>query len=142
MSCNEVIDQLRTGRGGSGGGRRVILGVVSVPQAYRPHVEPTDRRPWSHFSKAGLAVLGGSPAVVVSVPRPWRNRAAIGWGNLPGIYTTLRIARCPASTPAPWNAYAGGFFLRSPSDCVPLTLRVGSRSATVRFGLARTCGAG
>jgi hypothetical protein len=139
VSCDEVIDRVRTGRGGSGGGRRVILGVVSVAQAYRPQVVPTGRRPWSHVSKAGLAVLGGSPAVVVSVPRRWRNRAAISWGNLPGIYTTLRIARCPASTPTPWNVYAGGFFLRSPSGCVPLTLRVGSRSASVRFGLAQTC---
>ena len=37
------------------------------------------------------------------------------------------------------TAYAGGFFLRSPSVCVPLIFRVGARSATVRFGIGRRC---
>jgi hypothetical protein len=37
-------------------------------------------------------------------------------------------------------AYSGGFFLRSPGACLPLTFRVGQRSATVRFGLGRRCG--
>jgi hypothetical protein len=36
-------------------------------------------------------------------------------------------------------AYAGGFFLRAPSACVPLVLAVGSRRQTVWFGIERRC---
>lgn len=121
------------------GGYRVVLGVVSVPPAYRPQVVPTDRQPWTYWSKAGLVIRGGSPTVSVTVPKAWRNQAAITWGNNTGIVTALRIAPCPASKQAPWNAYAGGFYLRARSACVPLIFRVGQRSATVRFGLGRPC---
>jgi hypothetical protein len=76
--------------------------------------------------------------VTVTVPKAWRNRLAISWGNRPGFFSTIRIASCSAG-PKPWNAYAGGFHLRSRSACVPLVFRVGRRSATVRFGLGRRC---
>ena len=49
------------------------------------------------------------------------------------------IARCPVSPPKVWNAYAGGFYLRSRSACVPLKFRVGRRAKTVRFGLGKRC---
>jgi hypothetical protein len=35
------------------------------------------------------------------------------------------------------HAYAGGFFLRARASCFPLLYQVGTRSATVRFRLAR-----
>jgi hypothetical protein len=58
--------------------------------------------------------------------------------------SSLRIASCPlvreGAGPRPrWNAYAGGFYLRTRSVCVPLVVRVGGRSRTVRFGVGRPC---
>ena len=81
---------------------------------------------------------GNARPVLVSVPKAWRRRAAITWGDS-GIVSALRIAPCLAAPPKVWNAYAGGFYLRSRSACVPLTFRVGGRARTVRFGLAERC---
>ena len=117
---------------------RLVLGVVSVPASYLAQVVPTQQRPWSYWRKAGLVIRAGSPLVRVSVTQSWRNRAAITWGNNTGIVESLRIAGC--GTPqAIGYAYAGGFYLRSPSSCVPLVFRVGTRAATVRFGVGRRC---
>ena len=115
-----------------------MLGVVSVPRAYIPQVVKWGTGPWPYRSKAGMVVRGGSPPVTVTVPKAWRGRLAISWGNRPGVFTQIRFRSCAAG-PKPWNAYAGGFRLRSPSACVPLTFRVGARVATVRFGLGRSC---
>jgi hypothetical protein len=120
---------------------RLVLGVVSVPPAYLQQVVPTHREPWAHgwdyWRKAGLVVRAGSAVVGVSVPKAWRNRVAITWGT--GIVSSLRITGCPGPSNV-GNAYAGGFYLRSRSACVPLIFRVGTRSATVIFGLGQTCG--
>jgi len=126
----------------SGGhdGYRVVLGVVSVPPAYVPQVVPTHNkyfRPWRFWSKAGLFVRAGTPAVVVSVPKAWQTRAAITWGNA-GTVSALRLASCPVQ-PGVWNGYPGGFVLRASSACVPLVFRVGQQSTTVRFGVGRRC---
>jgi hypothetical protein len=83
-------------------------------------------------------IRGGPPPVTVSVPRAWRNRAAITWGNT-GAESALRISSGPRWESKIWNAYAGGFLLRSRSAFVPLIFRVGKRSTTVRFGLAEVC---
>ena len=135
VSCDKIILTVGSGRAG---GYRVVLGVVSVPEAYQPQVVATRSRAWPFWRKAGLVIRGGSPPVSVTVPQAWRNRAAIHWGNS-GIVSALRIGSCPRFGDEPWNAYAGGFHLRSPSACVPLIFRVGNRSATVRFGLGRAC---
>jgi len=45
----------------------------------------------------------------------------------------------PSSSLEGWNPYSGGFLLKTQSACVPLTFRVGSRSATVRFGVGKRC---
>jgi hypothetical protein len=137
VPCDEIILSVRSG---TAGGYRVVLGVISVPPAYRPQVVETGSKPWTHWSKAGLVIRGGSPPVSVSVPKAWRNRVAVTWGNNTGIVSALRIAPCPRSASAPWNAYSGGFYLRSRSACVPLIFHVGQRRATVRFGLGRACG--
>ena len=135
VSCESIV----LSRGSADAvGRRVVLGVVSVPPAYLPQVVPRRTGPWTHWSKAGLAVRGGSPRVRVSVPRAWRSRVRIGWGDGGGSF--VRFASCPAyELEKPWNGYAGGFFLRSRSVCVPLIFRVGQRSETVRFGIGRRC---
>jgi hypothetical protein len=120
------------------GGYRLVLGVVSVPPAYLRQVVPTGRRPWAYFRKNGLVVRGGSPPVDVHVPKAWRARVRIGWGD--GGGSSLRFASCPPSGRVkPGNAYAGGFHLRTRSACVPLIFRVRNRTETVRFGIGRRC---
>jgi hypothetical protein len=143
--CDEVI--LQTKFPHLSNGYRLVLGVVSVPPAHLPNVYPTGSPPWPYWRKAGLVVRADRGPVVVSVAKAWRNRVAIGWGSAGG--SALRIARCSTKyelrdkdekgAPKMGNAYAGGFYLRSPSACVPLIFRVGKRSATVRFGLGRPC---
>ena len=141
VPCSESIDLTRFPYLGSFDRRhrsRLVLGAASVPPAYLPQVAPTGETPWTHFSKHGMVVRSGT-SVTVTVPRPWRNRAAIAWGNGGhGVFSSIRFAAC-GSDPSTGNAYAGGFFLRRPSACVPLVFRVGSRSQTVRFGVGRRC---
>lgn len=135
VPCDEIILHVKSGRAG---GYRVVLGVVSVPPARLIQVVPSQSRPWTYWRKAGLVVRAGAPPVTVSVPSAWRSRAAITWGNSTGIVSTLRIASCPGAAGA-WNAYAGGFYLRSRSACVPLRFGVPGRSSVVRFDLGRAC---
>jgi hypothetical protein len=109
-----------------------------VPPVYLEQVVPTGRRPWAYFRKNGLVIRGGSPSVDVLVPRRWRTRVRIGWGD--GGGSSLRFASCPpVGQEKPGNAYAGGFHLRTRSACVPLIFRVGQRTETVRFGIGRRC---
>lgn len=138
VQCDKIILRVRLGTTNS---YRTVLDVVSVPRERHHSVQgasPTEGGAWPYFGKAGLVIRGGSPPVTVSVPRQWRNRVAISWGNT-DVVSSLRVAPCGTYSEKPWNAYAGGFFLRSTTACVPLTFRVGSRSATVRFGIGRTC---
>jgi hypothetical protein len=115
-----------------------VLGVVAVPPRYIPQTVKVGGR-WPYWSKAGLVVRADSPHVVVSVPRPWRERVAISWGNS-RIAPALVFGSCPPSSGlGDWNAYAGGFYLRSRAACLPLTFRVGSGTATVRFGVGKRC---
>ena len=121
------------------GGYRLVLGALSVPPAYaRQVVHVADRPRWPYFRKAGLVVRAGAPAVTVTVPRAWRGRAAITWGNRPGPVSRLKIASCDGPV-TEGHAYAGGFYLRFRAACVPLVLEVGHRRATIRFGLGRRC---
>jgi hypothetical protein len=119
---------------------RLVLGVVSVPPAYREQIVRNGTEPWLYFFKAGLVIRASGQSVVVSVPQAWRDQAAIAWGyGGKGVFSSLRFRGCHA-LPSQGFAYSGGFFLRSPGACLPLTFRVGHRSATVRFGLGRRCG--
>jgi len=118
-------------------GLRVVLGVASVSPAYVKQVVATDRRPWTHWRKAPLFTRDGSPPIVVSVAKGWRNRVGITWGDSP-IASSLRIRSCPPLVGAA-RGWAGGFYLRSRTACVPLIFRVGSRRATVYFGVGRRC---
>jgi len=62
----------------------------------------------------------------------------IGWGDEGG--SSVRFQRCPAyDQQTPWNGYAGGFFLRSRSSCVPLLISVGDRTRIAHFGIGRRC---
>lgn len=141
VPCDERIAQTKfpyLGNSRSAFQYRTLLDAVSVPPAYARQVVPTFEQPWAYHRKAGLIVRANGVSVTVSVPKPWRNRVAISWGNKPGYFTSVRIAGC-GSRPAVGNAYAGGFSLRSASACVPLIFGVGRRTATVRFGLGKRC---
>jgi hypothetical protein len=115
-----------------------LLGVVAVPPAFMRQVVPTRQMPWAYWHKQGLLVSASGEAVTVTVPKIWRTRAAITWGNGIRPVSSLRIEGRHTSAGIGY-AYAGGFLLRSPSACVPLIFSVGSRSATVRFGLGMRC---
>ena len=139
VACGDIIGQA----GPHDHGYRVVLGVMSVPPAYMTqgavHVDGLGR--WTYWHKAGIAVRSGGFTVTVTVPRVWRDRAAITWGNSQRIVSSLQFSGCEtASVTKGWNGYAGGFYLRAPSACVPLVFSVGHRRATVRFGIGRTCG--
>jgi hypothetical protein len=82
----------------------------------------------------GLVIRGNAAPVTVSVPAGWRNREQITWGPH-GMVSSLRIPSCPGT----WDAYAGGFYLKTPTACVPLQFQVRRRTATVWFGLGRHC---
>jgi hypothetical protein len=135
VPCDDVI--LNPTRPTSGG-YRLVLGIVAVPPSYQPQVVATRTTPWRYWQKAGMIVRAGTASVTVSVPAAWRQRTAITWGNNTGTVSALRIAGCPIP-PNVWNAYAGGFYLRARSECVPLVFRVGRRAATVRFGIGKRC---
>ena len=139
VPCSEIIDRTNWPYLGSRDYRyRPVLGAVSVPPAYISQVVHLRDGAWPYWEKAGLVVRAGRGPVTVSVPPAWRKRAAITWGGNTGTVNSLRITRC-GSDPSRGNAYAGGFYLRSPSACLPLVFRVGSHTRTVRFGLGRRC---
>jgi hypothetical protein len=130
--------QLPVGNEPSPGGK-IVLGVISLGPDFLQPAVPVHQRWWRYWQKHGLWIRAGHQVVTVTVPRAWRNRAAITWGVNVSIASTLRLPGCPAS-PGTWNAYAGGFYLRSSSACVPLVFAVGRRSAMVRVGVGRRCG--
>jgi hypothetical protein len=139
-TCEQIALRLRSG---SEDGYRVVLGTVGIPDEQHTSRRASRNRakPWPYFRRVGLVVRGGTSPVTITVPEGWRDRVAISWGNTPAV-SSLQIASCGASVLKPWNAYAGGFHLRSRADCVPLDIRVGGRSTSVRFGVGRACGAG
>ena len=139
-SCEQIALHLRSG---SEDGYRIVLGTVGVPDEQQTSRDASRSRArlWPYFRRVGLVVRGGTSPVTITVPAGWRDRVAVSWGNTPAV-SSLQIASCGAAVSKPWNAYAGGFHLRSRADCVPLEIRVGGRSTTVRFGVGRACGAG
>ncbi|MGN6677500.1 MAG: hypothetical protein ACTHKL_06905 [Streptosporangiaceae bacterium] len=133
VGCDQIIQQAGPPSG------RLVLGVLEVPPAHLKGAAPTASRPWAYFAKYGIAVRAYSPAVVITVPKAWRDRAAAGWGNVSGA-SSLRLAECPRQLGA-WNAYAGGFYLRSASGCVPLVFKIGRHAAALSFAIGGgTCG--
>ena len=130
VGCDQIIQQA-----GPPGGR-LVLGVLAAPPARLEQAAPTATRPWAYFAKYGIAIRAGSPAVLITVPQAWRHRAGIGWGNNVGVVSSLRLLSCPRQLGA-WNAYAGGFYLRSPSGCVLLVFHIGRQTTTLRFAIGK-----
>jgi hypothetical protein len=141
VPCSESIDTTRFPFLGNSQPQyqyRLVLNAVSVPPAYLQQVIATQERPWRYWHKAGLVIRAGASPVTITVPPRWRTQAAIVWGNNGGPFQSVRIAGCTGN-PHTGNAYAGGFYLRTPSACVPLTFSIGARSLTVRFGIGTHC---
>ena len=138
VSCDRIVLRARTG---IEDGFRILLGAVSVPASRHlsQGAAATQSPRWPYFRNAGFAVRGGTAAVSVTVPEGWRDRVAVSWGGSPAS-SSLRFAPCGGSPARTWNAYSGGFHLRSRGDCVPLIVRVGGLSTTVRVGVGRVCG--
>lgn len=142
VPCDEIIDLPRFPHWGNAQPQyrnRLVLDAISVPPAFLQQISPSGQPSWRYFSKWGMVVRSDGRPVTVTVPARWRDRVAISWGNGGhGVFQTIRFAGCRFGKNV-GNAYAGGFFLRSRSACVPLTFRVGDRTATVRFGIGRRC---
>jgi hypothetical protein len=137
VTCDQIVTP---GEPVSWRPKRVVLGVVALPPAYIRQTTPSGDPSWPYWSKAGIVVRADSPPVTVSLPTTWRRRAAIGWGNVDAA-SLLHFTTCPdSSSLGGWNPFTGGFQLRARAACVPLTFRVGDRTATVRFGVGKRCG--
>ena len=146
VPCGEAIATTKFPYGrGRGIDYRLVLGVVSAPPAYLPRIyradDPERKRGWPFWRKQGMVVRNSGESVAIRVPRAWRTRAAITWGNGGSNepFASILLAGC-GSDRTQGRAYGGGFYLRSRAACVPLTFRVGRRAATLRFGINRRCG--
>ena len=141
VPCDEIIDVTPFPDRGNAQPQyrnRPVLDAISVPPAFIPQVSSTGERPWRYFSKWGMA----SALTRDRCPSPCRRAGAIGWRSRGGTAVTASsrgFASRAAGTESVGDAYAGGFFLRARSACVPLTFWVGGRTATVRFGIGRHC---
>jgi len=141
VPCAEVIQTVAFPYVGSARyPSQLVLDTVSAPGKHLSQSSETGSPPWKWFSKWGMVVRGGAgPPVVVTVPRTWRARVAIVWGNGANrVFHTLRFPRC-GDDEGRGNAYAGGFFLRKASGCVPLRFTIGTRTTLVWFGIVRRC---
>jgi hypothetical protein len=145
VPCREIVGTTRFPYPGSRDPAhryRQVLGTVAAPPAFMTQIAETGDPHWPYWHKQGLVVRAARAPVTVTVPPAWRNRVAITWGygGTGGPFHTLRIAACPSGE-AKGNAYAGGFYLRTATACVPLRFTVAGRSETVWFGLGRRCAA-
>ena len=141
VRCDELIEETRFPYVGRAPYRlRLVLGTASVPGPFLPQVSDTGPPRWRYFAKWGVVVRGGAgPALTITVPKEWRKRVGISWGNGGhGVFQHIRFPRCGTDV-SRGNAYAGGFFLQAATDCVPLRYAVGGRSRTVWFGVGRRC---
>jgi hypothetical protein len=140
VAANRVItcDLVSQGMGNvrPSGGDRVVLGRIAVPGRYLPGLFEQEW-PLRYWRKAGILVRPGKTPVDIIVPPAWRSRLVIQWGEPAGPASSLRITGCPGRE-VPWLPYGGGFNVAAPS-CVPLIVRSGGRSQTLRFGIGRRC---
>jgi hypothetical protein len=117
-------------------GYRIVLGDVAVPPAYVGPMLPNGNGPWRYWREAVFGVKAGSPPVTLSVPVGEQYDAAIDL-EVDGTGSLFHIPGCPPAHA--WKATAGGFYLKAPTACVPLLVRVGQQSAMVWFGLGHPC---
>jgi hypothetical protein len=120
------------------GSHRVVLGHVAFSRS--PVFQVADVGGPLRYSSRWLLFVHPGRGVTIGVPPAWRTRAAVSWGGT-GVVPAVRFERCPTPpnlSPGRWNGYVGRFHVREPG-CVPLRIRAGGRSTTVRFGVGRPC---
>jgi hypothetical protein len=144
ISCASAVDVPE--RVAPGASEVLVFDRVAVPRGggtLAPNAGRPDRL--KYWMKTGLLVrrhgtpLGPAPGAIkpveITVPREWRDRAAIGWGDS-GVASTVRIGGCRSTTR--WLVFTGGYFVSSPA-CVPLIVRIGDRSRRIRVAVGRPC---
>jgi hypothetical protein len=121
-------------------GATVLLDSVVLPRPAALARSPRAVRhgPYRWFRSARIAIRSGEQDVDVSVPLGWRHLVAISWGRATPA-NSVRFGRCSAARG--WVVFEGGFHLRRQGDCVPVVVRAGGTSTTVRLGVGRACGA-
>lgn len=116
---------------------RVLLDRIALPNEDAiPRPIRRGRSGLSYWVKVGLLARGRTP-VQVTVPKGWRNRLALIWGNSAWA-SSVRVLGCRAWPVSEWRLYTGGFKLRSPA-CFPLVIRAGRRTTVIRFAVGRAC---
>ncbi len=136
--CTDPIDVLRR----PPAGMQTVLGVVAVVTHRTLQALPSGEPDRAHrlYAKTGLLVRADRPFELV-IPRPWRSRASVMWGNSGPQRMTghLQIRGCP---PAPghgaWLVYPGGYYVPEPA-CVPLVVKTGQESRTVHVPVGVRC---
>jgi len=121
-------------------GQRLVLGRVWLPKA----TLLLGRDAWHHvpvggsaFVKYGVGVTPGSLVTLV-VPLQWRETYALAFHGVrrEGV-DTLHLTPCPPSS-GPTTVWTGGYLVTRPA-CVPLIVRVGSKTARVSIALGDRC---
>jgi hypothetical protein len=138
-SCDSVIDQrTQPTYANAVADARVALWPRSfvVEMGYQRYLHP-----FHYWGKEGVQVKAGAGPVDLIVPPRYRELASLMYGDSGGSdgSSIVRIKGCSAAdSAAPWLAYAGGFFVRQPL-CLPLKVRTGRASTTVRLSLGKRC---
>jgi hypothetical protein len=70
---------------------KIVLGVISLGRDFLQPTVPVHQGWWRYWQKHGLFIWAGHQTVTITVPKAWRNRAAIIWGVNVGIVSTLRL---------------------------------------------------
>src|SRR5258708_25998759 len=78
VAANPAGCQLPVGNAPSPNGK-IVLGVISLGNALSPTV-PVHRGRSRYWQKDALCILDAHQTVTITVPKSWRNRAAITWG--------------------------------------------------------------
>lgn len=113
----------------------IVLDRIGLPRGRYPW--PLARGPgrFRWWGKWGALLRAGTTEpVTISIARPWRRHARIGWGNAGGLSVTF----APCSSSATWIVYAGGFELKK-RGCVPFDVQVGEQIQRIRIAFGRRC---
>ena len=139
VGCDEVKGMSRSPSSGT----RVVLGRIALPPRRlpgSPNYAPTANKPLPYFAKWGVEVRSGRTPVDLVVPRRWRGRLALGWGDRgPQQASVVHLLGCRPVLGRQWLGYAGGFFLRAPA-CVAVDVRVGDKRRRIPLGIGVDCG--
>jgi len=120
-----------------------VFGRLWLPKASTVIGLSPVRADEDRFGKLGLDVRAGRP-IILKVPPAWRRMYSLifAGGSRPVTRVadgdvTVTVHACAGALGA-WSGYAGGYEVRGPV-CVPLTVRVGRRSATIHVSVGRRC---